>query len=94
MKRVKILLASAMLLAASLLPAQTGEVVPNENLVADGIPKIPAEIAAAAGRYTELRSATFDTWHPARREMLIGTRFGDTPQVHDVKVPGRRRARS
>ncbi len=88
MKRVKILLASAMLLAASLLPAQTGEVVPNENLVADGIPKIPAEIAAAAGRYSELRSATFNTWHPARREMLVITRFGDTPQVHEVKAPG------
>jgi dipeptidyl aminopeptidase/acylaminoacyl peptidase len=73
---------------SALVFAQSDEVVPNENLVVEGIPKIPASIGEAAGRYSEFRAADFDSWHPARREMLIGTRFGDTAQVHQVKFPG------
>lgn len=75
-------------LAAGPLAADVGEVVPNENLVAEGIPKIPTSLAEAMGRYTEFRSASLASWHPVRREMLITTRFGDTPQVHLVKFPG------
>lgn len=78
----------AVILFAALTFAQNDEVVPNENLVAEGIPKIPASLAEAVGRYSEFRSAAFDSWHPARREMLIQTRFGDTSQVHQVKFPG------
>ena len=86
MKRVSVF--AAALLAAALVAAQTGEIVPNENLVAEGIPKIPAAIAEEVRPYTEVRSATFASWHPTRREMLIVTRFGDTPQVHLVRMPG------
>ncbi len=78
----------AVLLGTTTALAQTGEIVPNENLVTDGIPKIPAAVAEAVGRYTEFRSAGFLGWHPTRREMLITTRFGDTNQVHLVKLPG------
>jgi dipeptidyl aminopeptidase/acylaminoacyl peptidase len=78
----------AVVLFSALAFPQSDEVVPNENLVAEGIPKIPGAIAEAAGRYSEFRSADFSSWHPARREMLIGTRFGDTAQVHQVKFPG------
>ena len=68
--------------------AQNDEITPNENLVAEGIPKIPASLAASVGRYSEFRSAVFSSWHPTRREMLIETRFADTYQVHQVKSPG------
>ena len=61
---------------------------PADNLVAEGIPAIPASIAEQAGRYTEVRSASVADWHPARRELLILTRFGDTNQVHMVKMAG------
>lgn len=84
----KLVLLFALLLAPALLLSQSGDIAPNENLVAEGIPKIPAAIAEAAGRYTEFRSADFVSWHPTRREMLIETRFGDTAQVHQVKTPG------
>jgi len=67
---------------------QSGEIVPNENLVAEGIPKIPASLAESVARYSEFRSAFFASWHPTRREMLIETRFADTNQVHQVKFPG------
>lgn len=84
---MKALALAAALLAEAPLAAQVAEVAPNENLVADGLAKIPAGIADAAARYTELRSAVFMGWHPTRREMLILTRFGDAPQVHAVKSP-------
>ncbi len=61
---------------------------PAENLIVDGIPAVPASIPERANRYTESRGATVLAWHPQRREMLIGTRFADTVQVHGVKLPG------
>ena len=86
MKRLFTALAG--LLAAATLLAQAGEIAPNENLVVDGIPKIPATVAEAVRPYTEARAASFASWHPTRREMLIGTRFGETQQVYLVKMPG------
>ena len=61
---------------------------PGDNLVVEGIPAIPASVADDVARYTEFRSASIASWHPTRREMLISTRFGDTNQVHLVKMPG------
>jgi Tol biopolymer transport system component/dienelactone hydrolase len=68
--------------------AQEAVVAPNENLVVEGIPPIPALLAEKADRYTNFRSGSFLSWHPSRREMLIATRFGDTFQIHAVKSPG------
>ena len=68
--------------------AQSAVVAPGDNLVVQGIPPIPAAIAHAVGRYTDFRSASFSDWHPARREMLISTRFGEVPQIHHVRFPG------
>jgi dipeptidyl aminopeptidase/acylaminoacyl peptidase len=74
--------------AAAALAGPAAEIRPAESLVVDGIPAIPESVAEAASRYTELRSATVQSWHPARRELLITTRFGDTAQVHQVQMPG------
>lgn len=78
----------SVILFASFACAQSDEVVPNENLVVEGIPKIPAALADTVMRYSEFRAASFTSWHPERREMLIATRFADTAQVHQVKTPG------
>lgn len=77
---------------AALAFSQSDDVAPNENLVAEGIPKIPTSIAETAARYTEYRAGVFASWHPLKREMLIETRFADTYQVHQVKFPGGARA--
>jgi dipeptidyl aminopeptidase/acylaminoacyl peptidase len=66
--------------------AQEAVIAPADNLVVDGVPKIPASLAETAG-YGSYRSAIFADWHPTRREMLVATRFGDTPQLHVVKMP-------
>ncbi|RUT07912.1 peptidase S9 family protein [Dulcicalothrix desertica PCC 7102] len=82
----------ATLLAVVLLPAfmavaQTQTITPGDNLVVEGIPPIPVSIVQSVERYTNFRAASLASWHPKRREMLISTRFADTPQVHLVKSP-------
>src|SRR6516164_394763 len=71
-----------------LLFAQSNEVAPGDNLVTEGIPKIPASLVKEVRRYTKGRTAELLSWHPTKREMLIATFFGDTAQIHLVKSPG------
>ncbi|HYV51563.1 MAG TPA: hypothetical protein VE910_06645, partial [Dongiaceae bacterium] len=68
--------------------ALAGDIQPGKQLVVDGVPQIPDSLAGQVGRYTKGRAADFLDWHPVRREMLIATFFGDTPQIHRVKFPG------
>ncbi|MDR7060769.1 MULTISPECIES: prolyl oligopeptidase family serine peptidase [unclassified Sphingopyxis] len=56
-------------------------------LVADGVPAVPAALAAATRPYLEYRTAAFVGWNPADRSMLIATRFGNTAQLHRVARP-------
>jgi dipeptidyl aminopeptidase/acylaminoacyl peptidase len=77
------------LLFAGFVAAQDSRTVaPPEPIVEDGVPPVSAALADAAGRYSETRSAFPTDWHPQRRELLIGTRFGNTFQAHLVKMPG------
>src|SRR5260370_38276631 len=87
-KRKLILSLAVLLLLAGAAPAQEAAIAPADNLVVDGVPKIPASLAETAGRYGSYRSASLADWHPTKREMLIATRFAETPQLHLVKMPG------
>ena len=89
MLRQRSLLLLMTLSASTTLTAQTPAVIaPGENLLADGLPPIPAALAGDVRRYTESRSAGLADWHPQRRELLISTRFGNTNQLHVVQAPG------
>lgn len=88
MKRTIRLLGLVLVTALSLVGQGSGVVTPGDNLVVEGIPPIPAAVAETVARYTDYRTASLQSWHPTRREMLISTRFGDTNQVHLVKMPG------
>ena len=68
--------------------AQEPAIPPPESIAAEGVPKIAAALVETAGRYGSYRSANLADWNPAKREMLIATRFGDTPQLHLVSAPG------
>ncbi len=68
--------------------AQEATVRPGDQLVVEGVPPIAVSLAEEVRKYTEGRSATLFDWHPVRREMLIGTRFANTSQVHEVRMPG------
>lgn len=63
------------------------EMKPNDNLILEGIPAIPATLAETVNRYTEFRAASLSSWHPVDRSILISTRFSDTAQVHQVRFP-------
>jgi dipeptidyl aminopeptidase/acylaminoacyl peptidase len=76
------------LLLVTVALAQNDEIVPNESLVVEGVPKIPAALADTVDRYTNFRGAFLDSWDPVKREMLISTRFADTNQIHHVSMPG------
>ena len=82
------LLSTLILVGVSSLQAQEAALAPPESLVVDGVPKIPVALVETAGRYAAFRTATFADWNPAKREMLIATRFGDTNQLHLLKTPG------
>jgi dipeptidyl aminopeptidase/acylaminoacyl peptidase len=87
-KRILAILAVVMSIAVLDSRGQEAVIAPGENLVVDGGPKIRTSLAESAGRYGSYRAARLADWHPTRREMLINTRFGDTPQLHLVKMPG------
>ena len=87
-KRILTMLAAVLFFGITEGRAQDAVITPAENLVVDGVPKIPASLAETAGRYGSYRFALVSDWHPTRRELLIRTRFADTPQVHLVQMPG------
>ncbi len=69
--------------------ANSGAVLkPGDNLLLENVPAVPMTIAEATAPYGDARPAALFGWHPGKREMLIGTRFGDTVQVHSVAMPG------
>src|SRR5439155_24935412 len=74
-------------LPISLLLAETA-VSPSSNLHSEGVPPIPGALMEQLDRYNNIRAAGLLDWHPAKREMLISTRFGDVPQIHRVAMPG------
>jgi dipeptidyl aminopeptidase/acylaminoacyl peptidase len=77
------------LLAALVLPAFAHAALPvPDNVTVEGIPEVPDELAAAVERYTNSRMAYLMDWHPDERQMLVGTRFAETTQVHHVAAPG------
>jgi len=59
-----------------------------DSIVAEGVPEVTKELKAGLARYQNARSAAFQGWVGGRREVLIGTRFADTNQVHRVAFPG------
>jgi dipeptidyl aminopeptidase/acylaminoacyl peptidase len=68
--------------------AQEKNIPVADNLVTENIPPLPVSYVSDVKNYTEARSATLAAWHPTRKEMIISTRFGNSNQLHYVKMPG------
>ncbi|MEO8524695.1 MAG: alpha/beta fold hydrolase [Caldimonas sp.] len=75
--------------AAATTDARGDTIVPNGNLVVQGIPPIPRSIADAVARYTDFRGHGFVDWHPSKREMLVSHRKagGNTTQIFRLASP-------
>jgi dipeptidyl aminopeptidase/acylaminoacyl peptidase len=63
-------------------------IAPNANLKADGIPPIPATLAAKVAPYTEFKPSVAVSWHPTKRELVVARRADNTTQLHRVSAPG------
>ena len=76
------------LLGACAAPAPP-VVAPNAQLLVQGIPAIPAQLAAQTAPYTDFRAHAFVAWHPTKREMLVSHRpaGGSTTQLFRVAAP-------
>ena len=87
--RVRTLMRQLVLIAAVAANAHAADLLaPNANLKADGLPPIPAELAAKVAPYTEFKPATAVSWHPQKRELIVARRAGNTTQLHRVAAPG------
>ncbi|KQY79436.1 prolyl oligopeptidase family serine peptidase [Pelomonas sp. Root1444] len=82
-------LGTVLLAACASTPVPTAVVVPNANLVAQGIPPVPQSLADAIGRYNDFRGHAFADWHPTQREMLVLHRKAgaNTVQLFRVASP-------
>jgi dipeptidyl aminopeptidase/acylaminoacyl peptidase len=55
------------------------------------VPPIPQALVKQLDRYENVRGASFSSWSPDGKGMLIRTRFANSPQLHRVYLPGGRR---
>lgn len=58
------------------------------GITVEGVPAIPASLVNDLAPYADFRQAEFLAWHPVERRMLVTTRFGNVPQIHQVRGPG------
>ncbi|MBC8056966.1 MAG: S9 family peptidase [Rhizobiales bacterium] len=82
-------LAAALTGCSSAPLSPTTTIAPNANLVAQGIPPIPARIAEQVAKYTDFTGHAFVDWHPTRREMLVSHRLpgASVPQLFRIDAP-------
>ena len=83
----------AMLALLSSVPAAWSADDPRRPaaIEAQDVPVVPAELAARLAQYQSVRGATFRGWAPDGTGILIGTRFGNSSQLHRVYEPSGRR---
>ena len=86
MRRLSAGVAFALFAAAAF--AQEESVRPPASLVIDGVPAIPAAIAAQIEPYAEFKAAAALAWVPGKRELLVRRRLANTYQLHRVAEPG------
>lgn len=58
------------------------------NLVLENIPDVPQTLKDRIFQYQSTRAASFSGWLPDNSGILISTRFGETAQIHKVRMPG------
>lgn len=63
-----------------------------DNFVMKGIPEeIPQDLQDRLQQYQNTRGHAFRSWGPDGESMIIGTRFGETSQIHHIEGPGKAR---
>lgn len=60
---------------------------PGKNLIAQGIPEIPNEIAETSKKYTEVLAVGLAGWHPTENKLLVRKRVDNLSQLHLLNIP-------
>lgn len=58
------------------------------GITARNVPVIDPAPLVSIVPYQNFRSASLEDWHPSARSILIGTRFAESRQLHEVARPG------
>jgi len=88
-KKKLILILAAMLLVAAAAPAQRAGHCAGGQLDRRWRAEDSGVAGGDGGSDTgRIEALVWRNWHPTKREMLIATRFAETPQLHLVKMPG------
>jgi len=83
---------AALLLLSPVVALAQEKMLPTPtNITIEGVPAIPQSIAEGLARYAQFRQAQSLAWHPTRRQMVITTALGATPQLYMLDGPGRDR---
>lgn len=73
--------------AAAAAPDRAADVREEGALRFDGIPERDPTVTESLRPYAAIRPSNFFGWLPGDRGILIGTRFGNTQQLHVVSMP-------
>lgn len=77
-----------LILAANLSVArQSDDIAPGDNLVVDGIPKIPAALAKKVNQYKNAYGYPLAGWDPSKRELWIKVLSSSGIWVSRVEIP-------
>ena len=82
---------SILIVGASVTRAEEADPRRPAAIEAREVPVVPAELMAKLAQYQSVRGASFRGFAPDGTGILIGTRFGNSSQLHRVYEPGGRR---
>src|SRR6185436_12258200 len=89
MRRLTCILA-AIILSAISVPGQahgSSDIVPADNLVTEGIPKIPASLAQAINKYKNSYGYPLAGWDPSKRELRLKVLASAEISIFRVDTP-------
>ena len=82
---------SILFVGASVVRAEEADPRRPAAIEAREVPVVPPELVAKLAQYQSVRGASFRGFAPDGTGILIGTRFGNSSQLHRVYEPGGRR---
>ena len=68
--------------------AQSGELHPGNNVIVDGVPKIPVSLASAVSNYRDSLGDLLLGWDPVRREIVMIRKRPDRWQIGTLAAAG------
>jgi len=85
---VVVVFSTSLLSGLPALAFRTSQIVPNETLASDDLPKVPASLAREVAPYTKLSAYSLAGWDPVKRELWTKSLTSNSSSVFRVSSPG------